>query len=53
MKRKAPHAKGSQPIPFPAEAAMHRAARRAREIARRFGTPIYVLRDGKIIAVKP
>ena len=36
-----------------AEAAMLRAARRAREVARRFGTPIYVLRDGKIVALKP
>ena len=40
-------------IPLSAEAAMHRAARRAREIARRYGTPIYVMRDGKIVALKP
>ena len=39
--------------PPTAEAAMHRAARRAREVARRFGTPIYVMRDGKIVALKP
>ena len=32
---------------------LRRAARRAREIARRYGTPIYLWKDGKIIAVKP
>lgn len=36
-----------------AEAAMRRAARDARETARRFNTPVYVLRDGKIVAEKP
>ncbi len=40
-------------IPFPAAAAMRRAAARAREVARRFGTPIYFIRDGKIVAGKP
>lgn len=40
-------------IPFPAGPAMRRAARRAREIARQFGTPIYVMRNGKIVAKKP
>ena len=29
------------------------AARRARETARMYGTPIYILKDGKIIALKP
>ena len=38
---------------FPAEAAMLRAAKRAREEARRFGTPIYVMKGGKIVALKP
>ena len=33
--------------------ALQRSARRAREIARKHGTPIYVLKDGKIVAIKP
>lgn len=33
--------------------ALRRAARRAREVARMHGTPIYVLKDGKIVAIKP
>jgi hypothetical protein len=33
--------------------ALRRSARRAREVARMHGTPIYVLKDGKIVAVKP
>ena len=53
MKSKKRTAKKKHDIPYPAEAAMFRAARRAREVARRFGTPIYVLRDGKIVALKP
>jgi hypothetical protein len=32
---------------------MRRAAKTAREVARRFGTPIYVSRNGKIVALKP
>lgn len=40
-------------IPFSAEAAMRRAAKRAREVARQFGTPIYYMKDGKIIEEKP
>lgn len=39
--------------PFPAEAAMRRAAKRARAVARKFGTPIWIMKDGKIVAVKP
>jgi len=31
------------------EAALRRAARRARELGERTGTPVYVLRDGKVI----
>lgn len=53
MKAKTPRAKRKPAIPFPAQAAMHRAAARAREVARRFGTPVYFLRDGKIVAGKP
>lgn len=30
-----------------------RAAKRVREIARRFGTPIYDIKDGRIVAEKP
>lgn len=30
-----------------------RAAKRAREVARMHGTPIYVMKDGKVVAVKP
>jgi hypothetical protein len=33
--------------------ALRRAAKRARETARMHGTPIYVWRDGKIVAEKP
>jgi hypothetical protein len=32
---------------------LRRAARRARETARRYGMPIYIWKDGKIVAVKP
>lgn len=32
---------------------LRRAARRAREEARRYRTPIYIWKDGKIVAVKP
>jgi hypothetical protein len=31
------------------EAALRRAARRARELGERTGTPVYVLRNGKIV----
>jgi hypothetical protein len=33
--------------------ALRRAAKAARKIARMYGTPIYILRDGKIVAEKP
>jgi hypothetical protein len=33
--------------------ALRRAAKRARETARMHGTPIYIWRDGKIVAEKP
>lgn len=36
-----------------AEKALRRAARRARETARRYGTLIYVSRAGKIVATQP
>jgi hypothetical protein len=37
----------------PAGPALRRAALAARKIARMHGTPIYVWRDGKVVAVKP
>ena len=33
--------------------ALRRAARRARETARLHGTPIYVSKNGKVVAIKP
>jgi hypothetical protein len=33
--------------------ALRRAARRARETARKHGTPIYVSKNGKVVAIKP
>ena len=33
--------------------ALRRAANRAREVARMHGTPIYIWKDGKVVAVKP
>jgi len=32
---------------------LRRAARRARETARMHGTPIYISRNGKVVAIKP
>ena len=32
---------------------MRRAARTAREVARMYGTPIYIWEDGKVVAKKP
>ena len=37
------------PYILAAGAAMRRAARRAREIGRKTGTPVYVLRNGRIV----
>lgn len=33
--------------------ALRRSARRAREVARMHGTPIYVMKNGKVVAIKP
>ena len=33
--------------------ALKRAQKRAREVARQHGTPIHVMRDGKVVALKP
>jgi len=35
------------------ERARKRAQKRAREIARQHGTPIHVMRNGKVVALKP
>ena len=32
---------------------LRRAAKQARKVARMHGTPIYVLKDGKVVAEKP
>jgi hypothetical protein len=54
MKRKP--AKSSRPpddLTLAIGHALGRAARRARETARKHGTPIYVSKDGKVVAIKP
>jgi hypothetical protein len=54
MKRKP--AKSSRPrddLTLAIGRALRRAARRARETARKHGTPIYVSKDGKVVAIKP
>ena len=33
--------------------ALRRAAKAARKTAKMYGTPIYVLEDGKVVAIKP
>jgi len=33
--------------------ALRRSARVARKTARMYGTPIYIWRDGKVVAIKP
>jgi len=33
--------------------ALRRSARRAREVARMHGTPIFIMKDGKVVAIKP
>lgn len=33
--------------------ALRRAARSARKTARRYNTPVYVVKNGKVVAVKP
>jgi hypothetical protein len=36
-----------------ADAALRRAARRAREFGRKTGTPVYVLKNGRIVNLTP
>ena len=52
MKHKKPLARTKQRL-TPAGRALRRAARVARKIARLHGTPIYIWRDGKVVAEKP
>jgi hypothetical protein len=33
--------------------ALRRAGRDARKTARMYGTPVYIMKDGKVIAIKP
>jgi len=35
------------------ERALRRAGKRARQIARMYGTPVYVWKNGKVVAEKP
>jgi len=52
MKKKAaPHS--SKDFTVAVGRALRRAARAARKIARMHGTPVYVWRDGKVVAEKP
>jgi hypothetical protein len=43
----------SKTVMAPAGPALRRAALAARKLARMHGTPIYILRDGKVVAEKP
>ncbi len=53
-KRKAkPTPKRDDSLAASALRALRRAARQARVDARRFGTPVYVSRNGKIVAERP
>lgn len=48
-------AKTKRPSPFTAAVgrALRRAGRVARQTARAHGTPVYIWRDGKVVAEKP
>ena len=37
----------------PVGRSLRRAAKQARKLARQHGTPVYVMKDGKIVAEKP
>jgi hypothetical protein len=41
------------PYAFTVARGLRRAALRARETARRYGMPIYIWKDGKVVAIKP
>ena len=53
MKKKAVPPPESKSFYAAVARAMKRAARRARETARMYGTPLYVWENGKIVAKKP
>jgi hypothetical protein len=44
---------GSKNFPTAIGRALHRAGLSARKTARMYGTPIYILRAGKVVAEKP
>jgi hypothetical protein len=44
-----PSPRNADPDMIGAEAALRRAARRAREVARQKGTPVVVWRDGRVV----
>jgi hypothetical protein len=52
MKRQA-QTKESLEFARSVERALKRAQKRAREVARQHGTPIHVMRNGKVVALKP
>jgi hypothetical protein len=48
-----PTLKPATPLAKAAAKALKRAQKRAREVARMYGTPIHVMRNGKVVALKP
>jgi hypothetical protein len=52
MKRQRKSA-GSQTLAEGAGRALRRAARRAQETARQYGTPVWVISDGRLVALQP
>ena len=53
MNRKAAKSRPNGDLTVAMGRALRRSARRARETARKHGTPIYVMKDGKVVAIKP
>lgn len=59
MKKNTSSSKVAKPIKstsvfgWSALSALKRASKQAREVAKMYGTKIYVMRDGKIVAEKP
>ncbi|MEX1111033.1 MAG: hypothetical protein WEB31_04460 [Chthoniobacterales bacterium] len=43
----------ANPLSRAASAALQRAGKQARRTAKAYGTPLYVVREGKIVAEKP
>jgi hypothetical protein len=52
-KTKTPGLKPTTPLSIAVGRALIRAAKTARKVARMHGTPVYYIRDGKIVAEKP